>query len=143
MPKLIIPKSSLPPLNGDSESYFVRFRLIGEDRNNFSYWSPIFEIPVTISHTVGSVELAKTGTKIITAAWDQVQGVQNYDVWLAWDDGTTPSSWYYHTRTAQTSTVIVQQVGATKLSIRVYQETQQISEFNNFKLYQTLNYTIP
>jgi hypothetical protein len=40
--KLRILKSSLPPVDHDTEKYNVRYRVISEDRNRTSHWSPIY-----------------------------------------------------------------------------------------------------
>jgi len=138
MPKIVIPKSELPPLNGDTQSYFVRFRITTEDRNNSSYWSPIFQLSASVGYTPTSLTV-NHNSGIVTAAWLPVADVNNYDIWIAWDDGTNPATWSYYGRTSSTSIVLAKQTGATKISVRIYQETQPIEEFASFKIYQTLN----
>lgn len=141
MPKIVIPKSELPPLDGNTESYFVRFRITTEDRNNSSYWSPIFQLSASVGYTSASLTV-NYNAGIITAAWLPVSGVSNYDVWIAWDDGTNPNTWSYYGRTSNTSIVLAKKTGATKISVRIYQETQPVAEFANFKIYQTLNTSV-
>jgi len=138
MPKIVIPKSELPALNGDTQSYFVRFRITTEDRNNSSYWSPIFQLSASVGYTPTSLTV-NHNSGIVTAAWLPVAGVSNYDIWIAWDDGTNPNTWSYYGRTSNTSIVLAKQTGATKISVRIYQETQPIEEFAVFKIYETLN----
>ena len=49
--RTIIKSSDLPPTLGDNESltYTLRYRILSEDKNRFSHWSPIKEI--TINNT--------------------------------------------------------------------------------------------
>ena len=40
--KAIIQKESLPPVDSESAGYVVRYRIISEDKNRTSHWSPTF-----------------------------------------------------------------------------------------------------
>ncbi len=86
MARLVIKKENLPPINAEKNSYFVRYRLITEDKNNFSYWSPIFEIPSEIFYTSGSATVNSSGG-IVNAIWNTISGVDEYDIWISWTDG--------------------------------------------------------
>jgi hypothetical protein len=225
MPKVTITKDKLPPINGESESYFTRFRIISDDRNNKSYWSPIYQIPVaycppythSATGTVGtitgtgpwtarltglnntsdlpvgskicatdgtgslgtggvylissilsnsSIEFTATGgttpiagtianlktvgpatvnnnSGIVSVVWAPVAEVKDYDVWIAWDDGTDPSTWLYLQRTTSTSAIFAVEAGASKISIRVYRPVEPITQqFSNFKLYEILDQNV-
>ena len=66
--KAIIQKESLPPIDSESAGYVVRYRIISEDKNRTSNWSPVF---VTSAVPTTSVEGALSITSsIITAVWD-------------------------------------------------------------------------
>ncbi len=39
--KVIIKKASLPPLDHDKVGYVFRYRIVSEDKNRTSQWSPI------------------------------------------------------------------------------------------------------
>jgi hypothetical protein len=46
--KAEIVQSELPSpvvLPGDGNGYFVRYRIVSEDRNSTSHWSPIYIVP--------------------------------------------------------------------------------------------------
>lgn len=84
---LRVPKSQLPAISPEEKSFFVRFRLVSQDKNRFSYWSPIFQVEDIVDYpeVIGLVE--KTGTapaEKITITWGTVDGVSSYDVWLKW-----------------------------------------------------------
>jgi hypothetical protein len=42
--KVTIFKNELPAVNANNVSYSVRYRIVSEDKNRFSAWSPIFGI---------------------------------------------------------------------------------------------------
>lgn len=79
MAKLIIPKENFSDINVDTEQYQIRYRLITDDRNVSSYWSPTYSIdpemyfiPGSI-YSPGSLTLSKIGSSnSISASWDSV-----------------------------------------------------------------------
>ena len=81
---LRIPRNQLPPVESDN-IYSVRFRVISEDKNRVSHWSPIFVIdsvtPVAVS---GALSVTET---IITAVWGDEEGRPAYDVFVNFDSG--------------------------------------------------------
>ena len=86
---LRIPRNQLPPVESDN-IYSVRFRVISEDKNRVSHWSPIFVIdsvtPVAVS---GALSVTET---IITAVWGDEEGRPAYDVFVNFDS----SGYEYH-----------------------------------------------
>jgi len=85
--KATIDKNDLPPaikLGKDSYGYLTRYRIISEDRNRFSHWSPIFALPAFDSQNLpGQVE----GTiniigDSITVIWDDEIYRPRYDVFI-------------------------------------------------------------
>lgn len=60
--KVVISRENLPSLGFVNGKYNIRYRLISEDRNRISHWSPIYEIPL-----LNTVDLTKTkGTTTVT-----------------------------------------------------------------------------
>jgi hypothetical protein len=131
MARIIINKEDLPAINTQSESYAVRYRLVSEDKNRFSSWSPIFNILNAPSYTVSETVVNKNST-VISIAWDTIDGVEKYDVWLKW--GTT--SWVYNTRTSSTSIVLAHDPAYNKISVEVYAQSSLIdrTQTQNFKV---------
>lgn len=86
--KIVIPKDSLPPLNGDTESYIVRYRILSEDRNRQSSWSPQYFISpndIQVEDNSGIESIQAVGTTL-SVIWElPVTGsVSSYDVFVAW-----------------------------------------------------------
>jgi hypothetical protein len=77
MAKLIIPKESFPDINNVTEEYQIRYRIVTDDRNVSSYWSPTYSINPEIYYIPGSIyspgklTLSKIGSSdSISASWD-------------------------------------------------------------------------
>ena len=104
--KAVIKASSLP-LVGPDNSYVVRYRIVSQDQNRYSHWSPIYNIeglPVNIEEIQGNISYSNT-TRQVTIGWtDEV--VPPYDIFLQVDGGawkylatTTSTSYQYYVRT--------------------------------------------
>jgi hypothetical protein len=115
---LRIPRNQLPPVESDNV-YSVRFRVISEDKNRVSHWSPIFIVdsvePVAVS---GALSVTAT---IITAVWGDEEGRPSYDVFVNFDSagyqyhGTTNTHQYaFLNEGTSTVRVAIQISGSTK-----------------------------
>lgn len=88
--KIVIPSSRFPPVDQNFDAYFLRYRIVSEDKNSFSAWSPISEVP---TYAVANNKYSATGdgklsyiynSKQISASWPLIQNVAEYDVWYKW-----------------------------------------------------------
>lgn len=88
--KLRILKSSLPPIDHDTEQYNIRYRVISEDRNRVSHWSPIYNSNgLTVESYTGSLSISP---EIITAVWKEesmadLEADELFDVFVKFDSG--------------------------------------------------------
>ena len=123
MPILRVPRNEFPELDAYTSKIFLKYRIVSEDRNRLSYWSPIFEIDPQISFVPGSLTQpgAIIGTKntgYITLAWDEatIYGTSNgqytlfselldYDVWVQYtgNGGENAGPWVHKERIRTTS----------------------------------------
>lgn len=92
--KVVIPKESLPPLNGDTEKYIVRYRIISEDRNRSSSWSPQYFVSpneIIVEENTGIEQIQIIGS-LLSLVWElpSTDTTQKYDVFIAW--GTSEGS---------------------------------------------------
>ena len=115
---LRIPRNQLPPVESDNV-YSVRFRIISEDKNRISHWSPIYIID-SVAPVIVSGDLVVNGP-IITAVWGDEEGRPYYDVFVKFDSdpyiyhGTTPiHSYSFLNEASSTVRVAIQVVGSTK-----------------------------
>ena len=110
--KAIIPKASLPAINSNTAGYSVRYRIVSEDKNRTSHWSPIFD---TNSVQITSVEGVLSITpSIITAVWDDELGRPEYDVFVKFDSG----SFFYH-GTTPIHTYQFRNIGTVSVHVKV------------------------
>jgi len=81
--KISIDKPNLPPLSPNGE-YIVRYRIISDDRNRTSAWSPIYVLDAKpfISEVEGNVLV--TGQNI-SITWDDLNARSSYDVFVKFD----------------------------------------------------------
>jgi hypothetical protein len=49
--KIIIPKGQLPNIISGHTQCFLRFRIVSEDKNRVSAWTPIFSVTPTIPYS--------------------------------------------------------------------------------------------
>lgn len=87
--KVVIPRSSLPSVS-DSNQHLVRFRVVSDDRNRYSQWSPIYLVSGTSVEEVDADSF--TSGRIVTIAWSDAQNRGSYDIFVKFDDG----DYYYH-----------------------------------------------
>lgn len=111
--QLIIPKSQLPPVNDDNE-YYLRYKIISDDKNRSSHWSPIFAVAASEIESV-SGELIVNGDSS-TAVWGDENNRPKYDVFVKFDGGsyafhgTTPIHTYSFLNTGTTNVRVAIQV---------------------------------
>ena len=88
--KLRILKASLPPIDYETLKYNTRYRIISEDRNRTSHWSPIYNSDgVSLVVTNGAVSRAGN---VITAVWEDQNDFSEYDVFVKFDS----NDFFYH-----------------------------------------------
>lgn len=111
--KLVIPKSQLPPVNDDNE-YVLRYRIISDDKNRTSHYSPIF---LATANTVESVSgnLSISGNSLV-ATWGDSNNRPRYDIFVKFDNGnylyhgTSPIHTYGFLKTGTINVRVVIQV---------------------------------
>lgn len=108
---LRIPKSQLPPVPSDNK-YSVRFRVVSEDKNRSSHWSPIHIIDSTAPVAVNGTVVVNGSA--ITAIWEDEEGRPYYDVFVKFDSGT----YQYHGTTGVHSYNFLKAAAATS-TVRV------------------------
>lgn len=99
--KVRTPRTDLPEVSRLSDGtygYIVRYRIISEDQNRFSHWSPIRELTMPpVIDVDGDVVVSGS---IIQAVWGDEEDRPNYDVFVKFDDepyvyhGTTSTHQY-------------------------------------------------
>jgi|694.fasta_scaffold38325_3 hypothetical protein len=110
--KVRIPKSSLPPINSDTLGYNLRYRIISEDKNRTSHWSPVYNTDgISISETSGALSITQT---IITAVWGDQNKHPSYDIFVSFDG----DPFYWHGTSAVHSYSFLNE-GSTTVRVKV------------------------
>lgn len=78
--KVTIVKNDSPPLSPNGK-YLIRYRIISEDKNRTSHWSPIYKLDVSnlITAVTGDVLVNQS---LITIAWEKSSLKTSYDVFV-------------------------------------------------------------
>ena len=126
--KAIIKKALLPAIDSNNVGYVFRYRVVSEDKNRTSQWSPINIVEDnSITSVNGALQISQT---ITTAVWDDELNRPKYDIFVGFDNtapiyhGTSPIHTYSFLNTGTTNVrVIVQVEGSQKTlneSLEIY-----------------------
>ena len=61
----------LPPISSENEGYTLRYRIISEDRNRVSHWSPVYLVIPNYTYVPGQINF-NTGNQIASFTWDSI-----------------------------------------------------------------------
>jgi hypothetical protein len=118
--KVIIKKEDLPAFNGTTGEYSVRYRIVSEDKNRYSHWSPYYSLAVGVLPTVQCSVVVTN--KVVNMVWQQPSGlaVKQYDIYFKTGTGPT-AEWQYmaSTTTTQFSTLIADTVSTLTVSVQL------------------------
>jgi len=155
--KARITSSSLPDIISGLEGYLVRYRVVSEDRNRLSHWSPIVLVQPEYDFVVGTTSIGNSpGSGHINLIWDPVRiekdgalirNETEYDVWLKWDTGDG-GDWIYGKRVVGNSSIFIipstyfvggvdQLTAPTSFNAEVYLKGSPISRASDYLLAYT------
>jgi len=98
------------PINSDTGEYIFRYRVISNDRNRFSAWSPQYRLQApTISQILAANNIASLqaptytvqtvgSDKIASIFWNvppAFSSVERYDVFIKWGPASGTNSWEF------------------------------------------------
>ena len=119
--KVIIRKASLPALDSNKIGYVFKYRVVSEDKNRTSQWSPI---NVVLDNSGTSVAGAvQVSTSVISAVWGDELNRPKYDVFVGFDGatatyhGTTPIHSFQFIKTGTTNVRVIIQVESSEKTL--------------------------
>lgn len=130
--RVVIPKENLPDINVLTEAYEVRFRIVSDDRNRFSYWSPIFLTRPDYTYVSSQNLIIEKHTEYTAAIWNPViiekdgQSIgelEQYDLWVRWGTDPGQGAWEHYERISSTSVNFIKPsspAGLDHLSVEIY-----------------------
>ncbi len=111
--KVVIPKSSLTDVTADNR-YLIRYRIISDDKNRVSAWSPVFALNAKLPQPV-EAEYSISG-KVVTLVWGDEESRPQYDIFVKFDN----QEYVYHgTSSVHTYTFINNAESSFKFAIQV------------------------
>jgi hypothetical protein len=159
--KVRVQQDSLPTINSITEKYDVRYRVISEDKNRVSHWSPIVTLNPEYIYTSGNITISSS--TLTTVAWDTVtvkigtqtiRQAKDYDVWVKWSKAAGDGDFNYVQRISGNSITLVhpttffingvdQEEAPNRITIEVYLKGEPISRTStNLLVYSPAIHTI-
>jgi len=159
--KITIKQDSLPTINSQTEKYDIRYRIISEDKNRVSHWSPIVSIDPQYTYVSGNITI--DSSTLTTIAWDTVtvkigtqviRQAKDYDVWVKWSKPAGNGDWNYIQRVSGNSITLVhpttfyingvdQASAPNRITVEVYLKGEPISrDSSNLLVYSPAIHTI-
>jgi hypothetical protein len=140
--KVTILKSDIDAVAGVSQNYVLRYRIISEDKNRSSHWSPQYRL---IAPTVETVDHSVTvNGSTITCVWEHAQalGTDKYDVYINWETNPAIPKWEYISTVSSPSFATIKKSGSTKVQIAVQSPTFPKERFTASTLFQSIQYSV-
>lgn len=155
--KITLDNESLLYYQADNDGVYraVRYRVISEDRNRFSHWSPIYRIdyPVVTKLTgVQNVHANAIGSnpKTITITWNVpsptiYSNTETFDVFLQWKSSTSTVTipWFYAaTVTAKTFSVLVPASNPSHLDVQIQLPSAAKLKNDKLALFEMISHNV-
>jgi hypothetical protein len=89
--KVVIPKDKLGTIINTNE-YVVRYRVVSEDKNRSSFWSPNYVVlsnPI-LNDVAGDVEV-KSDSNAIKVVWDNSLDITAFDIFVSFNNASDES----------------------------------------------------
>lgn len=87
--KVVIPKTSLIDVTSENQ-YLIRYRIVSDDKNRVSAWSPVFSLNAKDPQPVDA-EYSISG-RVVTLVWDDEESRPQYDIFVKFDN----DDYFYH-----------------------------------------------
>jgi hypothetical protein len=112
--KVIIKKEDLQAFNGTTQAYTVRYRVISEDKNRNSHWSPYYSVAKSSPQQVEcSVQVVENS---VTMVWKQPTSlIRQYDIYFKLNNG----SWNYVASSTSTQFSTLIDEGTTSIQVAI------------------------
>lgn len=123
--KVTIFRSELPPVDGNTLTYNLRYRVTSENRNRVSAWSNIVNVPAPAVFIINFTVSVDNAGRLVQAVWDAPAslGLSNFDLFVRWvgNHAETDYDWAYFGRVNGNSQSLV-------FPTQVYDNTLQTFE---------------
>lgn len=90
--KVIIPKESLPAISGENQSYILRYRIVSDDKNRYSHWSPQYKVAKDPATQINYSLNVNQSNDTFTLIWEPLD-ISTFDIYIKIDN----NDWIYST----------------------------------------------
>lgn len=120
--RVIVPQSELPAIGKILGKYVVRYRIISEDRNRLSHWSPSYILETTPLSEIQHKVSKDTSNEAVEVFWTppSTLGLNLLDVYVKWGS----ADWQYATNLSSTYYKVSIPNEATSVQIAVQVPTK-------------------
>lgn len=126
---VVVFRQDLPAVNSNNE-YIVRYRIVSDDKNRYSQWSPIFLVQ---GNDVTQVDAeAVLSGRVISIVWNDPEPRSAYDVFIRFDSG----DYFYHLRTNTNSYSFISN-GETSFQFLIQAESMAKQVNESIKIYES------
>lgn len=139
--KVIIPKAQLTDFSGAVGSYKVKYRIITDDNNRVSHWSPVYNIPVNITPNTlrvfftSTIPVDSSQEKIISAVWlESTNSIEKFDIYLKYNGD---SNWRFVRSTINNEFRTIPEVGKTSVMIAIQASTFPKERYPSATLFES------
>jgi hypothetical protein len=149
--KATVPSSILSELDWETGGYLIRYRIVSENKNIRSHWSPVYFMPAEdflnvegeISENVSDTDPTKT---IVNVVWDDFFNRPSYDVFVAFR-GNPPENtfeydgddFYYHGRSTTHNYAFINRPDVESIRIIVQPASNKQLIKDSFIIYDSDN----
>jgi hypothetical protein len=127
--KVIINKAALPGVRSDNK-YYIRYRIVSEDKNRVSHWSPIHSVDsLAIDDAEGEVSVSGKFTVVVL---QESLNKPKYDVFVKFDNG----GYVYH-GTSSTNTYSFINTGTSTVKVAVQIESSSKVRSNALTIFES------
>jgi len=158
--KVVIENADLPPVDSNGE-YFLRYRIISEDRNRTSHWSPVYNVDANYElEPIGPLLVEKNASHVLLI-WNPanikkdgnlIRKAKEYDIWLRWHRSDA-GDWQFFERIEGTSLTLIPSDTYTiggieqasipnRLDVEIYLVSNSTERAENLLIYSKYNTTI-
>jgi hypothetical protein len=135
---VIIEKSNLPEVYGVHQEYLVRYRIVSDDKNRLSHWSPQYKLAVSNQSNINYSLSIDNPSNVIRLVWEPVLNISQYDLYAKWDN----QSWEYVSAVSSTSYSLLIKDNTSSVKFAVQIPTFPKNRFNGLTLFETESATV-
>jgi hypothetical protein len=135
---VIILKKDLPAIYGKTKQYLIRYRVVSDDRNRVSSWSPQYKIDAQAVNTETYSFSSNQQANTINLVWAPVENISEYYIYVKWNN----ESWQYLSSTISTSYSCLIKSGATSVKFAVQVPTFPKERFSDLTIFETSSQTL-